>query len=369
MTSERGVVDNSQTPPSSRPGEWQALHIFYSANSQPLLTDCVAPLVHDLRSRGLLDMYFFINYWMEGPHVRLRLKPVTDAAAPAVLAAADTAVRGFLSSRPALFDYDQDLLKMQDSLLVTEYPDEQERRRMYPDGRVPVQDNNTFHYRDYQPEYGRYGGPVGVAIAERHFEFSSDLVIKLLQTANVHIRPVLLGLAAQLMMISASTFLRDTDSMMIFLKRYQEYWSSSFGLDYWTSSPGTAIDGTDLYRTCYDSMKGELADRFIDTHNTIQRGKLDRLTGFRAVWARHWEGLREQVLEAGTAGKLTFIKNGTSRAPKVISNPDPLLPHLLASYVHMTNNRLGLSISDEAYLSYVLARTLKDNMGDRVLTS
>ncbi|GAA0933999.1 lantibiotic dehydratase C-terminal domain-containing protein [Virgisporangium aurantiacum] len=369
MTFKLGVVDDPQVPPASRPGDWQALHIFYSANSQPLLTDCVAPLVHDLRSRGLLDMYFFINYWMEGPHVRLRLKPATEAAVPAVRAAADTALGDFLSSRPALFDYDQDLLKIQDGLLVTEYPDEQERRRMYPDGRVPVQDNNTFHYRDYQPEYGRYGGPVGVALAERHFEFSSDLVIKLLQTMNVHIRPVLLGLAAQLMMISTSTFLRDTDFIVRFLERYREYWSSSFGLDYWSSSSDTVADGTALYQTCYDSMKDELAARFIDTHDTIQRGQLDHLTGFRAVWARHWETLREQVLDVGTAGKLTFIKNGTSRAPKVISKPDPLLPHLLASYVHMTNNRLGLSIADEAYLSYVLARTLQDNTGNRVLTS
>jgi hypothetical protein len=369
MTSEPDIVDKPQVQPAPPPGEWQALHIFYSANSQPLLTDCVAPLVHDLRSRGLLEMYFFINYWMEGPHVRLRLKPAAEAAVPAVRTAAETAIQDFLSSRPALFDYDQDLLKVQDSLLVTEYPDEEERRRMYPGGRVPVQDNNTFHYRPYQPEYGRYGGPVGVALAERHFEFSSDLVIKLLQTTNVHIRPVLLGLAAQLMMISTSTFLRDTDFMVSFLERYHNYWSSSFGLDYWSSSPDTVIDGTALYRTCYDSMKDVLTTRFIDTHNTIQRGELDRLTGFRAIWARHWETLREQVLEVGTAGKLMFIKNGTSRAPKAISNPDPLLPHLLASYMHMTNNRLGLSIADEAYLSYVLACTLKDNMGDRVLAS
>jgi hypothetical protein len=109
-------------------------------------------------------------------------------------------------------------------------------------------------------------------------------------------------------------------------------------------------------------MKDVLTTRFMDTHNSIQRGEPDRLTGFRAMWARHWETLREQVLELGTAGKLTFVRAGTSRAPKVISNPEVLLPHLLASYIHMTNNRLGLPIADEAYLAYILARTLQDNM-------
>jgi hypothetical protein len=345
----------------SPPGEWQALHIFYSANSQPLLTECVAPLVRDLRRRELLDKYFFINYWMEGPHVRLRLKPVTTAAAPEVRTAAETAIQKFLSDRPALYEYDQEMLKAQQDLFVMEYPDENERQQMYPDGQIPVQANNTFHYRNYQPEYGRYGGPVGIGIAEQHFEFSSDLVIKLLQTANVHVRSVLLGLAAQLMMVSVSTFLQDADRMASFLERYHDYWNSSFGLDYWNSTSRIVEESTASYRISYDSMKDVLAPRFIDTHDTIQRGEPDRLTGFRALWARHWETLREQALEVGTAGKLTFIKAGTSRAPKVIANPVALLPHLLASYTHMTNNRLGLSIADEAYLAYILARTLRDN--------
>ncbi|MGP4102645.1 thiopeptide-type bacteriocin biosynthesis protein [Nonomuraea sp. KM90] len=342
-------------------GQWQALHIFYSANSQPLLTDCVAPLVHDLRSRGLLEKYFFINYWMEGPHVRLRLKPVTEAATPAVRTAAEVTVQEFLSSRPALYEFDQEMLKAQENLFIMEYPDETERRRMYPDGRIPVQDNNTFHYRTYEPEYHRYGGPAGVALAERHFEFSSDLVIKLLQTTNVHIRPVLLGLAAQLMMISVSVFLRDARRMTHFLERYHDYWNSSFGLDYWSSSSRIAEASAASYRLCYDTMKDELATRFVDTHSTIQRGELDRLTGFRSLWARHWETLHEQVLEHGTAGKLTFLRAFSSKTPKVISDREVLLPHLLASYVHMTNNRLGLTIADEAYLAYILARTLQDN--------
>jgi Lantibiotic biosynthesis dehydratase C-term len=33
---------------------------------------------------------------------------------------------------------------------------------------------------------------------------------------------------------------------------------------------------------------------------------------------------------------------------------------LLSPYMHMTNNRLGATLSDEAYLAYVLARALRD---------
>ena len=40
---------------TAAPGEWQALHIFYSADARPVLTDCVAPLITELRELGLLD--------------------------------------------------------------------------------------------------------------------------------------------------------------------------------------------------------------------------------------------------------------------------------------------------------------------------
>ena len=33
---------------------------------------------------------------------------------------------------------------------------------------------------------------------------------------------------------------------------------------------------------------------------------------------------------------------------------------LLSPYLHMTNNRLGATLSDEAYLAYALARALRE---------
>ena len=42
------------------------------------------------------------------------------------------------------------------------------------------------------------------------------------------------------------------------------------------------------------------------------------------------------------------------------SDPQDALAIVLSSYVHMTNNRLGVSILDEIYLSYVICRALSD---------
>ena len=59
-----------------------------------------------------------------------------------------------------------------------EFP-EAERRRRYRTRTAGcgLRPNNSCSYEPYEPEYGKYGGPAGVALAEWHFEHSSDLVI------------------------------------------------------------------------------------------------------------------------------------------------------------------------------------------------
>lgn len=335
------------------PGEWQALHIFYSADARPVLTDCVAPLVSELRDLGLLDKYFFINYWMEGGHVRLRLKPASAAATDEVKSRAEQAIGQFLARRPALYETDYgSMTEFFDSMFSLEYSEE-ERLRMFPDGKMPVQDNNTFHYRPYEPEYDRYGGPEGIKLGEWHFEYSSDLVIKLVQTMNVHVRPVMLGLAAQIMMITASTFLRDQDLMANYFERYYNYWSTAFNI--------AGEESAARYQANYESMGEGLASRFIEVHAAIQGGDPARLTAFRSEWAEHCAELRERALELGTAGKLVFPPRYGKGEPAPITEPDVLMPYLLTPYMHMTNNRLGATLIDEAYLAYMLSRTIKDH--------
>jgi hypothetical protein len=337
------------------PGEWQALHIFYSADARPILTDCVAPLVRDLRARGLLDRYFFINYWMEGGHVRLRLKPSSAAATAEVRHAAETAIVEFLARRPALYETDYDAMaEFYDSMFEMEYSAE-EKLRMYQDGEMPIQDNNTFHYRAYEPEFGRYGGPAGIELAEWHFEYSSDLVIRLVQTTNVHVRSVMLGLSAQLMMIKVATFLGDPDKMANYLERYYAYWSTAFNI--------ASEESLSRYQANYDSMKDALITRFIEVHAAIRQGDPERLTGFRCTWAKHCAELRDRVLELGRAGRLVFPpRSSPDGKPAPITQQDVLLPYLLTSYMHMTNNRLGATLIDEAYLAYMLSRAIQENM-------
>src|SRR3954466_14225042 len=152
--------------------DWLAIHIFYAANPQPLLVDCVGPLLTELNEQNLLNRHFFINYWLEGPHVRLRLKPATAADEPEVARQAEAAITRFLQRRPALYEMGFGYLgELYDILFDLEFPQGKPAELIGPDGQMLLQKNNSFAYRAYEPEYGKYGGPAGVDLAEWHFAY------------------------------------------------------------------------------------------------------------------------------------------------------------------------------------------------------
>ncbi|KOV59016.1 MULTISPECIES: lantibiotic dehydratase C-terminal domain-containing protein [Streptomyces] len=333
------------------PGAWQAIHIFYAANPQPMLVNCVGPLISGLDDDGLLAGHFFINYWLEGPHVRLRLRPVSEEATAEVRRRAETAIADFLRSRPALYEVDSGFLnEFYNTLFEIEFPEGDRGDFMGDDGRMRLRPNNSQSYEPYEPEYGKYGGPAGVALAEWHFAHSSDLVIEAFATMNLHLRTVLLGTSAQLMMVMAGCFLPDDDELADYLESYYEFWHKAF--------PGTGFIGSTEYDRSYAEMAPRLGRRFAEIRRAVATDRLDRLPAFLRGWAEHCLELRKRAVALAEAGDLVFRSWDGTRDERV-TDPAVALPLLLSPYMHMTNNRLHVTIRDEAYLSHVLGRVLR----------
>ncbi|ASW54713.1 lantibiotic dehydratase C-terminal domain-containing protein [Plantactinospora sp. KBS50] len=341
------------TEPAADPrGQWLALHIFYAANPQPLLVECVRPLVRDLTDRGLLAGHFFINYWLEGPHVRLRLRPRTPGDEPQVRARAEEAINGFLATRPALYAMGTGYLReLYDILFALEFPAGRPADLVDENGQMLLQPNNSFSYRPYEPEYGKYGGPAGIEVAEWHFRHSSEVVLDAIASMNLHLRPVLLGTAAQLMTVLAGTFLPDREALIGFLDTYHRFWHRAFA--------GTDLIGADEYARMYDGVAGELGRRVHQILALVQSGQPERLPGFLRGWAGHAAELREKVLALAASGTLA-VRTWSTGDDRVLTDPAEALSSLLSPYLHMTNNRLHATIRDEAYLSYLLARVLRE---------
>ena len=325
---------------------WLSLHVFYAANANPVLVHCVRPLVRRLREQGLLRSWFFIRYWLEGPHVRLRLLPADAAAAGRVAAIAEQAIADFLRRRPALYEEDRNSSgDMYKNMFLAEYSQDRWDELYGADGEMPFRDNNSLAHIPYERELARYGGPEGMTLAEWHFEQSSELVVTLLETTNVHVRTVLLGQAAQLTAALCFAFLRDEEAVARFLVRYRTMWETSY------QEPSDAQH--ERFDRSYARMRDRLVDRVRHVRDSV-RGEPDAApTALERSWLAHCGDLREKVLALSGAGLLAF-RDGT------VPDPEDALAIVLSSYVHMTNNRLGVSILDEIYLSYVLVKAVAD---------
>lgn len=351
MTTLRPESSAAPAPVRPAPGDWLAFHVFYAASPRPFLLQCARPLIDGLTRDGLLSGHFFINYWLEGPHIRLRLRPSSAQAAPVVSARAGAAIDAFLRKRPALYEVKGGFLAdLYNTLFELEFPGGERDQLVDAEGKMRLRPNNSFSPEPYEPEYGKYGGPAGVELAEWHFRHSSDLVTDAVASMNLHLRTVLLGVSAQLMMTMSGCLLREESPLLEFLDRYHEFWNSAFS--------GTNYTAQDGYDRAYGTMEA-LPRRFQEIRQAVAEPAPERLPGFLRGWAEHCLELRERVVALAAGGDLVFRSwDGTRDLP--VTDPDQALPMLLSPFMHMTNNRLSVTVRDEAFLSYVLARALRE---------
>jgi hypothetical protein len=328
---------------------WLAVHVFYAGNARPLLTDCVKPLFERLTAEGMICGYFFLHYWLEGPHIRVRFKP-TEGNRDAVVAAAEEAIQGFLQHRPSLHEVKSDVyVGLYNTLFELEF-DAVGRAEYLDDGRMRLRKNNSMSWEQYRPEYDKYGGPEGVELAERHFAQSSDLVLGALVELNVHLRTVQLGLSVQLMMVTAAAFLDRDDQLEEFFAGYRDFWHDSLR----ATGPVPVRNVDDGH----EATDNSLVQRFRVIRSAVRSGQGDRLPGALGRWVGHCTELRCRIDELSAAGRLVFTdREGEGRS--AVTDPGEARLRLLSPCLHMTNNRLRISITDEAHLAHTLVRALR----------
>lgn len=331
-------------------GTWQAIHIYYASNPVPMLTTCIRPLIRELTAEGLLAGHWFINYWLEGPHVRLRLKPSSVEVTEQVLQRAEEAIGAFCRRRPALYQVDTGFLNdFYNTLFDAEFTAQERLQYVGADGRMNLRDNNTTSRESYEPEFGKYGGPAGIELAEWHFQRSSDLVIEAMATKNLHVRTVLLGTSAQLMMVMGQAFLPHRPELSAFFDHYYRFWHHLF--------PSQSFIGDREYENAYTGTD-DLITRFDFITGTGPRPGLRRPQWLQG-WAEHCAQLSDRAQTLARNGDLVFRSWDRTR-DEVVTDTTEVLTRLLSPYLHMTNNRLQVTIRDEAYLGYVLGRALQE---------
>ena len=329
------------------PNRWISLHIFYATDSTDLLTDGISPLVNELRAAGLIERWFFISYWLEGPHLRLRLLPsLRDGADQQVREIAMARLNDYLRRRPALWEpQTEGSEEVYKQLFLAEYTEEEWTRRYGKDGNMTFRPNNSVHEIAYEPEYDRYGGAAGIEVAESHFEHSSDAVVDLFKRTNAHVRTILLGQAIQLATALAFSFLEDDESVGRFFLRYRLSWEQRYDRN------------SERFHEQFDESLNGVRDGLLERFAEIKAAVAgtDQPRDFRGPWIRHGLDLAAKLKELHGRSQLSF---GEAMRDVPALDQDVVLQILLTSYIHMTNNRLGVQIQDEVYLSYLISKAL-----------
>ncbi len=285
---------------------WLGAHLYcradiYSAAADRVVLEVVEPLAAKCQRWGWIERFFFIRYVDErGPHIRFRL----------------------LCRRQLGAEHIKTLVR--EALVQARDRD------------VPVLDATWVAY---EPEVERYGGIHGLALAEEHFEDASRIAFELLGEAGTK-RQTLLGKALLAQLVLLHTFLETRLSVARMARQYGTSYLRQLVPD-----PSRHRNTCEAFEESFRRQADHLA-----THVEAAWEALDAGTPLTPVMDRYRVQLR-----------------ATRRRLRALASAGRLAPHsswaenavaLVPSYLHMMNNRLGVSIQDECYLSVLISSAL-----------
>jgi len=284
--------------------EWLTAYLFfkdhvYSEAADRVIREVVAPLARACRPDAV--RWFFLRYAEEGSHVRLR----------------------FLAPEPVLEETIWP--RIAEAASASELVVRATRER-------------------YEPEVERYGGPSGLALAEELFHRQSETALALLGKITPGTRPQRLGKGLLAMLV------------LLFLYRGERRAAAdlarSYGTDYlkiWAKDAEEQEQWLRTFREAFDRQADRLAGYVESAWEALESG--GELTPELDAYRRDMDDVARRLRELFDQGHLRL--DGRPAATW-----DEHVRWIVPSYIHMMNNRLGVSIQEESYLSVLIAGTL-----------
>ncbi len=324
---------------------WVSAHIFYHDSLDDLINGGIRPLVGELNSLGMIDRYFFVRYWQGGPHVRLRLLPAFGMSWETVTKLIDKRIGRFFSLHPSNTILRRDQYEEVAYFLSRVEHGEQSVGTVYP--------NNSLRYIPYAPEYTLYGGMESTEAVEHHFADSSELALELI--ASVPNRDRRYGEALSMMLAAAAVCERELENLARFFMVGDQAWGTRF-----------IADDRDRYENQFERQYLRQRPRLLNlvrrllsmVEQEVKRSHDSTLV----CWTDSIVTLNERLVR--------LERHELSRYGGIVRNtlcPDKQ-PHRNAIILycsHLNNNRLGISLHEEAYLVYLIRRTLAEILEGR----
>lgn len=222
------------------------------------------------------------------------------------------------------------------------------RQRLQDAARPMLASGGQLRWLRYEPEIAKYGGPLGNALAERHFADSSAVALWVLRGVG---RPRSL-MALQLLRASLQAAALDPAQAVTWCKAYYQYWWMVFGgaIDY------PLEDEAEFRRQARALLRAV--------------GPLDQAPAADPVEAErciaHWRhGLTDSLRAAAQLEARGLLRDPIrQRKPSHARFAHPITElSLLPNYLHMLFNRMGVTIRQEMRLAHLLRRVIEGHHG------
>ena len=320
---------------------WLAAYLYCAEPWEEILAGAVKPFVEEVLGNQWAENYFFIRYWERGPHIRLRFYGDTQTMEQEI--------------KPRLVQHFEDW--------YAKHPSERETpdwvKDLPPEGSWYA--NDSIQFIEYEPETERYGGPAGIGIAEQQFRVSSDAILTAISESEGWSYDRALGLAIQMHLGFAHAFGMDIRALQAFYRIVAKGWMPR--AYYFTPETtkeehdAKKAEALEAFETTYAGQK-EMLVSFCETlWEALTEG-----VEFEQQWVNHYlAGLKEVAARLQAAGdriecRELYFKETAKDLPPEQTRFWPILE----SYIHMTNNRLGVLNRDEAFLGYLIEKTMAE---------
>lgn len=298
--------------------QWHSWHLhgvsLDPAELDRLLTEVIGPVVEGLADAGRSPMWFFIRYWLHGPHLRLRIAGLDADGADSVERDIASLLAKAVSSSAVPAD---DAGYQRAAALIAaagEAGSPIDPGHLRPSG----------VYRErYEPEWERYGGAALMPDSERLFHASSTTALRICRDRDPG--EGTMGLGLQALAVGCGALRTDPVGFLITTR---DLWSQ------WLAAGRPGVDAAAIDRAARKD-----AARLASARPSL-RAAVDGACPAR------WQPWMYAVHTA-------------MRAWRRALDP-PAVRRVFGSHLHMMENRLGVKAGAEAYLAAVLLHLLTD---------
>jgi thiopeptide-type bacteriocin biosynthesis protein len=315
---------------------WISCHIFSLQKIDALLKNAIAPFMLGLKKNKEIEQFFFIRYWEKGPHIRLRLKVESISKEEEI--------------KDKLGSYFNAYFQKNKSVMT------EELLKYFKENDYFLTDD--IHFIEYVPETLRYGGDLALIIAEEQFQLSSSCVLELFSGKKSWNYNYALGKAIQMhigFVKSVNFSIKEAYSFFSFV--YGSWSKGFFSENHKNKRESDKLEK--MFSNHFSKQKDILYESVKSLWScSSELEKYDE--SWYIEWLRGNRKIHEKIKKIQIKHGLTIPDSFMTQNLGAANTLSQELWYLYNSYMHMTNNRLGILNQDEVYLLYILKECIRN---------